>query len=360
MMVLMTREGIPLLGGPANDVGEVMKFVDGASDMLWQLNPANPHSARDRLHYLRAVRPVQFAETTAEPMLLIDPFKVDVLRQRGVKRVDADFEVGPDGVAAKVALKPESEIPAALVPAIAEALRRNAIFLPAIDHGAEVAGGYHYSLKIEAAKPNVAVDAAWVNGEARVDVPLKSWLVLKPIRVPERVFSMIDRIGPDGTVMLSAVTAGDPSKVSNKSQMNAFNSDWFVEQGPASVHPVVGEQQEVDGEKLVWKKAKAEDGRVDFLGSAEYNSHNYCIGYAWTEFEVAQDADGWLGIGSDDGLKVWHNGELVDDKWVQRTSRLDDEVVPLRLKQGKNTLLIKIQNVRGLWCFTARLRVRGS
>ncbi len=57
---------------------------------------------------------------------------------------------------------------------------------------------------------------------------------------------------------------------------------------------------------------------------------------------------------------AWLNGELVNDSWVERTSRLDDVVVPLRLKQGKNHFLIKIQNVKGHWSFTCRLRVRGG
>lgn len=78
------------------------------------------------------------------------------------------------------------------------------------------------------------------------------------------------------------------------------------------------------------------------------------------QIEVAHDTDAWLGIGSDDGMKLWLNGEIVVDQWVQRTSRLDDDVVPLRLKKGKNQFLIKIQNMKGLWSFTARLRVRGS
>ena len=33
--------------------------------------------------------------------------------------------------------------------------------------------------------------------------------------------------------------------------------------------------------------------------------------------------DAWLGIGSDDGLKVWVNGRLVANSWVVRPSRLD-------------------------------------
>ena len=78
------------------------------------------------------------------------------------------------------------------------------------------------------------------------------------------------------------------------------------------------------------------------------------------EVEVAADTDAWLGIGSDDGLKIWLNGELVADHWTERTSKLDDVIVPLRLHAGKNQFLIKIQNVKGRWSFTGRLRVRGK
>lgn len=361
MAVLVTREGIPLIGGPVNDVGEVMKFVDHASDILWQLNPENPRGARDRLHYLSAVRPVQFADATAAPALLIDPLRTDVLRQRGVKRVVGNFEVGADGHVRTLELDPASEIPPPLVAPVTQALQRNSVFLPAIDHGTPTSGQFHYSLTIDAVDPKLAADAAWVKGEARLDVPFKSWLVLKAIKVPEQVFSMIQGIGADGTVMLSAVTAGDPNKVSLASQKNAFNSDWFAALGgPGAVRPVAGQKQEVDGEKFVWKKMKPEDGRVDFMDGAAHDAYNYCVGYAWTVVEVAEDTDAWLGIGSDDGLKIWVNGELAVDQWVQRTGRLDDDVVALRLKKGTNAFLIKIQNMRGIWNFTARLRVRGN
>ncbi|MSU49064.1 MAG: hypothetical protein EXS37_08280, partial [Opitutus sp.] len=178
VMVLMTREGIPLLGGAANDVGEVMKFVDGASDMLWQLNPANPRGARDRLHYLRAVRPAEFAQGKSDPLLLIDPLRVDALRQRGVARVEARFGIKADGGVAEVEILPGSKLPPPLVAPLTEALRMNTIFLPAIDQGAPVTGSYLYDLKIAPPDPKLAADAAWVNGEARVDVPVKSWLVL--------------------------------------------------------------------------------------------------------------------------------------------------------------------------------------
>ena len=358
-MVLMTREGVPLFGSPANDVVEVMKFVDGVSDLLWQLNPANPQSARDRAHYLRAIRPVEFAAAATAPVLLANPLRVEPLRQRGVAQIEARVEVGADGVVTRVELLPASRVPAPIAAPIAEALRKGAFLLPAIDQGVAVAGTYHYSLKIDPVDPKLAADTAWLNGEARVDVPIKSWLLLKAIKVPEQVFSTIDRIGEDGTIMLKAVTAGNSKKVSSTSQLNAFNSDWFEASGPANVRPIAGQKQEVDGEKYTWKKMRPEDGLVDFLDGASRGSHDFCVGYAWAEVESPTDTEAWLGIGSDDGLKVWLNGEIVNDRWVERTSRLDDDVVPLRLKQGMNHFLIKIQNIKGHWSFTCRLRVRG-
>ena len=358
VMLLMTREGVPLFGLPGENATDVMKFVDGASDLLWQINPANPRTARDRAHYLRVARAQEFSQGATGPQLLVDPLWPDGLRLRGVARIEAEFTVTAEGAVAAVKLLPESEMPAALVAPIAEALRRNPFVLPAVENGVAVAGTCRYSLRIGAANPQLAADTAWVRGEARVDVPLNSWLVLKPIHVPEQVFAGVASIGEDGTVMLQAVTAGTSNTVSTASQMNSFNSDWFGSDGAAGVRPVAGQKQEVDGEKLVWKRVTPDHGLVDFINGA--GKLDFCIGYAWTEFEVPDDMDGWLGIGSDDGLKIWLNGELVNDKWVRRTSRLDDDVVSLHLKKGKNQLLIKIQNAMGLWSFTCRLRVRGA
>jgi hypothetical protein len=359
LMMLMTREGVPLFGSPAENVEDVRRFVDGATDMLWQIHPANPRTARDRAHYLQVTRARDFAQAATPPLLLVDPLRPDALRARGVKRIEAELDVSAAGKIEGARLLPESEMPEALAGPLAEALKRNPFVLPAVENGVPAAGTARYSLKVGPANPQLAADAAWVTGEARVDVPIKSWLVLKPIKVPEQVFAGISSVGADGTVMMQAVTAGTSNKVSNASQVNSFNSDWFEREGAGSVRPEAGQKQEVDGEKLTWKKVTPESGGlVDFLGSAD--NLDYCIGYAWTEVEVPEAMDGWLGIGSDDGLRIWVNGEPVNDRWVQRTSRLDDDVVPLRLKAGKNQILIKIQNVRGRWSFTARLRVRGT
>jgi hypothetical protein len=359
IVTLMTRDGVLLIGAPANDSAEIMKFVDHASDLLWQLNPANPRTWRDRAEYLGMVRPLEFAQGKTGALLLAEPLNVDVLRERGIKQVNAQFDVDAAGSVTRVGILSTSDVLPALAAPLAAALRRSAKFLPAVENGAAVASTYDYSLNATPPDPQAAADAAWVNGEARVDIPLKDWLVLKPIPVPQQVFSTIDHVGEDGVVMLKAVKAGksDPSKVSTLSQLNSFNHDWFADDGAATVRPVAGAKQEVDGEKLRWERMRAENGLVDLARDA--GKVDYSIGYAWTEFEAPEDMQAWLGLGSDDGVRVWLNGEVVDDKWIARTSRLDDDVVAVRLHKGKNTILIKIQNVTGQWSFTSRLRGRG-
>jgi len=52
------------------------------------------------------------------------------------------------------------------------------------------------------------------------------------------------------------------------------------------------------------------------------------------------------------------NGALVADSWIVRPSRLDDDVVPVRLKAGRNQILVKVQNETAAWSFIARLRGR--
>ncbi len=361
VMMLMTREGVPLFGGPANEVVDLMHFIDGVSNMLWQLNPANPRTARDRAYYLGAVRPREFAQGRADPLLLADMFRTEGLRQNGIARIEAKIAVAADGSVGEVELLPESEMPAPVKAPLTEAIRKMAFFTPAIEQGVPVPGSYTYSVKVGTADKQLAADAAWVNGEARAELPLKSWLVLKAIRVPEQAFSKVDSVGVDGTLMMQAVTAGTGKGISKASQVNSFNSDWFADTGGAgSVRPAAGEKLTIDGTKLTWKKLNAEGGLVDFMDGASDGDLDYCIGYAWTEIEVANDTDAWLGIGSDDGMKLWLNGEIVVDQWVQRASRLDDDVVPLRLKKGKNQFLLKIQNMKGQWSFTARLRVRST
>ncbi len=67
-----------------------------------------------------------------------------------------------------------------------------------------------------------------------------------------------------------------------------------------------------------------------------------------------------LEIGSDDGVKVWLNGKLVHANNASRGVTPGQDKVDVMLKQGVNTLLLKINQGGGGWGACARLAASGG
>lgn len=353
--VLLTREGVPLLGAQAGDVAGVRAVIDQVAELLWQIDPANPAGWADRRHYLAATRPVEFASARADPVLVGDPLRPAVLREYGVRRVTARLAVAADGKVSPVLLTDQCEMPAELVAPLTEALS-HVVAVPAIDRGRAVPGELAYRLDVPPADAEREAERAWLEGFAHPELTIPEWLVLRPIEVPEQDFAgtVVGR-NPDGTIILSPMEV-NTGKVSRRAQLGAFHRDWFAAAGADSVRPRAGDRQRIDdGTVLTWEKVRSVDGWVNMQSGL---LRDYTVGYAWAEFESPRATDAWLGLGSDDGVKLWLNGELVHDQWVRRPSRVDDEIVPLRLKPGANRILIKIQNVTDQWSFTYRLRLK--
>ena len=65
-------------------------------------------------------------------------------------------------------------------------------------------------------------------------------------------------------------------------------------------------------------------------------------GYAYAEFDSAEERDAQVRLGCKNGWKVWVNGELLfaRDEY-HRGAKLDQYKLPVRLKKGKNTVLVK-------------------
>ncbi len=78
------------------------------------------------------------------------------------------------------------------------------------------------------------------------------------------------------------------------------------------------------------------------------------VAYVRTQIHSETDQPVRLFLGTDDGVKVWLNGKLVHANNATRGIARDSDKVNVALKQGWNTLLLKItQNVLG-WEFCAR------
>jgi len=172
--------------------------------------------------------------------------------------------------------------------------------------------------------------------EARGDTALPAhfkWLVLNPIPIPP---------------------VGSTAQPDESAQKKAFVADLLAPQGgEAQVNPRLGAKMSVNGVKLEWKDANPVNDIIS-LNSAE-GKDDFEVAYAWTEFDIPTATQAWLGIGSDDGIRVWLNGRLVHEKWSARPVHVDEDVVSVPLKAGKNCLLLKVQNITGSWGFACRL-----
>jgi hypothetical protein len=79
------------------------------------------------------------------------------------------------------------------------------------------------------------------------------------------------------------------------------------------------------------------------------NGGEECCGYARVQIVSKSAKEVLLTFGSDDGIKVWLNGAVVHTKNVARSFTLDEDQVRVVLKQGENTLLIKVTQGGGDW-----------
>lgn len=71
--------------------------------------------------------------------------------------------------------------------------------------------------------------------------------------------------------------------------------------------------------------------------------------YLYSELECDEDQNVYLHIGSNDGCRVWINGKRVLEFLSGRSAEPSQDIVKVALKNGKNTILMKIDQLGGQW-----------
>ena len=95
---------------------------------------------------------------------------------------------------------------------------------------------------------------------------------------------------------------------------------------------------------------------MNTIGLAEGGVDDH-VAYGSIVLKSPREQKTWMYAGSDDNHKVWLNGELVRERLDWHWSHDYQESFPVTLKEGKNVLLVAIQDGGGAWAVTLGLKV---
>jgi hypothetical protein len=106
-----------------------------------------------------------------------------------------------------------------------------------------------------------------------------------------------------------------------------------------------------NGEEASWREGKFIDGQVNNLALFRGENNVDAVVYLHREIECNRAMELPISLGSDDSLTVWLNGQKLIAENVARACAADQNRAVLKLKAGKNNLLLKIGQGGGEWAF---------
>jgi CubicO group peptidase (beta-lactamase class C family) len=153
---------------------------------------------------------------------------------------------------------------------------------------------------------------------------MSAWLLAGPVK--------IDQANPD-----------------EQTQINFFKEDFEPIPVVAGKPPMPLER---NGKKYSWELVKATDDIIDL--DKQYAAADYAAAFALAEIKSEKEVKTFLSVGSDDGIRIWHNGKLIHDNWIPRGVTKDEDLVPITLIAGSNQILLKVQDISQGWGFVVR------
>jgi len=132
-----------------------------------------------------------------------------------------------------------------------------------------------------------------------------------------------------------------------------FETDFLKEHG-GETDPRIEEGQTVtfDGGSNKWFTYTTDGFSVDL--DEAISPDMFLVGYGYCEIESPEDRVCVLALGSNDGCRVWLNGERIWDHPEARGITADDDLVAVTLRKGRNKLLLKVEERGNVWGFCVR------
>lgn len=121
-----------------------------------------------------------------------------------------------------------------------------------------------------------------------------------------------------------------------------FNAVHPPERGPIDLsaqYAIAG------GRSVAWKQMPR--GPRFFNFRAAFGDVDDSSSYTFFRLECSRKQQAMLLVGSDDGVKVWHNGKAVWTNDISRAALPLQDIVYLDLEPGSNDLLFRVRNLSG-------------
>jgi hypothetical protein len=190
--------------------------------------------------------------------------------------------------------------------------------------------------------------SAYLSKEAMPEV----LAAFKRIMAEHQIKQFGEQLGEDAIAAFVAEVEKAPSYVTDWQVIGPFdNKDragFDTVYVPEQEINLAGEYTGLGGAPVRW--SATEPGRTGYVDFAKIlKPAEGGVAYAWREFEVAEDTTLNVALGSNDGVKLWLNGELLLSSKASRVARPGDEQLTLPLKKGKNSVLLKIDQIAGGW-----------
>ena len=106
-----------------------------------------------------------------------------------------------------------------------------------------------------------------------------------------------------------------------------------------------------NNQQLKWIHCNNPDNGYMDLGRILHINPKKGVAYAFTAIKSSVDKNYKIGIGSNDGIKVWINGKLQHSNKADRKAEINQDVLTIPLRKGENAILVKLDKTSNGWGF---------
>jgi Domain of unknown function (DUF4838) len=114
-----------------------------------------------------------------------------------------------------------------------------------------------------------------------------------------------------------------------------------------------GQTEKFNDINLTWKEYTSTDSIINL--DKLISKRSYIAAYAYTEIYSEEEKTVIFTLGTNDGGRLWINGEVVWDYSSGRGLKPDEDLIPILLRKGTNQILLKIEERGNAWGFCTRV-----